>query len=448
MATRKPKSVRKPKTAGPDSLRPKRVRVRAYQVGFGDCFLLSFLYDRDDAKDRHVLIDFGTAGLPKRGAAKDQMQRIADDIVEACGGKLTAVIATHRHRDHISGFATAAGGDGTGDKIRACKPDLVLQPWTEDPKAEPDATKPTRTLPGKQAFIRALGEMHAFSEAALREAEARGAQLGPRRAGELRFLGDDNLKNASAVENLRTMGRKRVYAYFGADPGLDKLLPGVTTFVLGPPTLEQSDEIRTQRAKDAAEFWHLQASTGQRAAAGGDPLFPGYERAGDPPPYARWLLPRLDSVRGDQLLEIVRALDDAMNNTSLILLFEVGGKRLLFPGDAQIENWSYALTRAKTDKSLRDRLSAVDLYKVGHHGSLNATPKSLWNLFDHRGDEHKQDRLRTVVSTMAGKHGSSARGTEVPRGKLVAELGRNSEFQTTQSVKSAKSLFIETKIDV
>ena len=44
---------------------PTSVEIRAYQVGFGDCFLLSFIYGEKDK--RHVLIDFGTTGLPKRG---------------------------------------------------------------------------------------------------------------------------------------------------------------------------------------------------------------------------------------------------------------------------------------------------------------------------------------------------------------------------------------------
>ena len=60
----------------------------------------------------------------------------------------------------------------------------------------------------------------------------------------------------------------------------------------------------------------------------------------------RWFTKRLNTIRGDELLEIVRALDQAMNNTSLILLFEVGAKKLLFSGDAQIENWLYALKAA------------------------------------------------------------------------------------------------------
>jgi hypothetical protein len=120
-----------------------------------------------------------------------------------------------------------------------------------------------------------------------------------------------------------------------------------------------------------------------------------------------------------------------MNNTSVILLFEVGGRKLLFPGDAQIENWSFALQNAAWKKKLAD----VDLYKVGHHGSLNATPKSLWELFSRKGDEHKRDRLETLCSTKAGKHGSVSAGTEVPRHVLVEELEKDSAFNSTERYK-------------
>lgn len=118
------------------------------------------------------------------------------------------------------------------------------------------------------------------------------------------------------------------------------------------------------------------------------------------------------------MLQIVRSLDKAMNNTS-ILLFEVGGKSLLFPGDAQIENWSYALSQT----SVVGKLKAVDVYKVGHHGSLNATPISLWETFDKRS-KNKEDkkRLVTLMSTLAGKHGHEKDGTEVPRTRLVRAL--------------------------
>jgi hypothetical protein len=150
----------------------------------------------------------------------------------------------------------------------------------------------------------------------------------------------------------------------------------------------------------------------------------------------------MDAARGDQLLELVRILDEAMNNTSVILLFESGGKRFLFPGDAQIENWSYALSAARTDRPLRAKLESVDFYKVGHHGSLNATPRSLWGLFKHRSAKpDAPDRLHTVVSTMSGKHGSSDRGTEVPRASLVDALEAESAYFSTQNLRRQKDLF-------
>ena len=117
---------------------PKSVTIRTYQVGFGDCFLVSFSYG--PKSEKHILVDFGSTGFPKR-VPKSRMMDIAHDIKERTNGKLHAVVATHRHRDHISGFATAKG-KGTGDVIRSLKPALVVQPWTEDPKLGPKATGP------------------------------------------------------------------------------------------------------------------------------------------------------------------------------------------------------------------------------------------------------------------------------------------------------------------
>ena len=124
-------------------------------------------------------------------------------------------------------------------------------------------------------------------------------------------------------------------------------------------------------------------------------------------------------------------LDQEMNNTSVILLFQVGKKKLLFPGDAQIENWQYALSQ----KKYQSLLTSVNLYKVGHHGSLNATPKSLWKLFKNKSEGRTANRLLCLMSTMEGKHGSVSSQTEVPRAKLVRELRRQSDLFTTQQLR-------------
>src|SRR5262249_11912939 len=151
---------------------------------------------------------------------------------------------------------------------------------------------------------------------------------------------------------------------------------------------------------------------------------------------------RAAEVHGDSLLELVRILDDAMNNTSVILLLEIGDKRLLFPGDAQIENWSYALSRAE----VRKLLAATNLYKVGHHGSLNATPKaSLWPLFENKSTKKSDDtRLTTLMSTMPGKHGHPDKGTEVPRRALVDEMEAESNLFSTEDLEKGALYHVHT----
>jgi len=128
-----------------------------------------------------------------------------------------------------------------------------------------------------------------------------------------------------------------------------------------------------------------------------------------------------------------------MNNTSLILLFEVFGKKLLFPGDAQIENWSYALVDAPNADDTKALLADVDLYKVGHHGSLNATPKKLlWQAFTKRGS---RKQLTTMLSTMPGKHGKTVSKTEVPRRTLLDALTSESELHNTNKLSAAAKTF-------
>ena len=145
-------------------------------------------------------------------------------------------------------------------------------------------------------------------------------------------------------------------------------------------------------------------------------------------------------MRGQQLLEIVRSLDDQMNNTSLILLFEVFGKKFLFPGDAQIENWSWALQDSPDHKDTLKLLSEVDVYKVGHHGSLNATPKKLlWENFKKRSA--KANRLTSLLSTMPGKHGSTTKGTEVPRKPLLAALEKETELSNTSKLPKTEDCY-------
>lgn len=525
---------------------PTKLTIRAYQVGFGDCFLLTFHYAAQEK--RHVLIDFGTTGLPPN-TDPDHMLRIAKDIQKKCtgeGNKLSVVVATHRHKDHISGFSTNKKGNATGDIIRALAPDMVILPWTEDPDLPAAATAPwTRILPspqtwtkdsdlpaagdekgGKgalpvrtkgidtpaaatalrtsilpamhawrpatatsgteqtgaefdqspQAFMQMLTNMNIVAEGIVREADhladtKKFSQTLPEGAAQqIRFLAEDNaVPNASAVQNLQGMEKpKPHYVYYGAKLDLGNTLPGVCVKVLGPPTLEHHAEIKKARSKDPNEFWMLQASV-QRfwgvLAASSTAIYQMREDAGRLFPDAdyyketipiqvRWIVRRMREARGGQLLEMVRILDQAMNNTSVILLFEVGQRKFLFSGDAQIENWEYALKFAPEQKENLAALAELDFYKVGHHGSRNATPKTLWNHLKKRTEKASDTgRLRTMVSTMGDhehgyKHGCEKRHTEVPRQTLIDELTKQSDFLTTQTAATNKRLYVETTFDL
>ncbi len=101
-----------------------------------------------------------------------------------------------------------------------------------------------------------------------------------------------------------------------------------------------------------------------------------YQNSNDP-----WR--RIDGDWLNTTEELALHLDSDTNNTSLVLAFELGkpgeGPVLLFPGDAQVGNWlSWRDQEYQFDgkTSTADDLMARTLfYKVGHHGSHNATVK-------------------------------------------------------------------------
>ena len=420
---------------------PKSVTIRMYNVGFGDCFLLTFEYGNGA---RHMLVDFGSTSAPKSGSRKvDYMERVANDVKSVCKGKLDVLVATHRHRDHVSGFSTDVA---TGKIIAGLKPDHVIQPWTEDPRAKANALTATASVytsagaadPQKMTahFLGSLEDMHGIA-AAIKHMAGNEALAGKLTRDQLQFLGEDNIRNPGAVRNLIQMGQQAKAHYVNAGMELN-ILPGVKCTVLGPPTLRQSDTIRKQRARDPANFWQFRSFWGSQSLAlrrlprrANPAPRKGRARKTDLPPSVRWFVDQSRQIHVAQLLSIVRDLDSVMNNTSVILLLEVGKQKILLPGDAQIENWAYALSKPEWKRLLAN----VNLYKVGHHGSLNATPKPLWELFESKGGPGKDNRLETLCSTKAGKHGSVAAGTEVPRRTLVAELARESKFISSEDAE-------------
>jgi hypothetical protein len=415
---------------------PTGVRLRAYDVGFGDSFLLSFEYGKalDDGRDkRHVLIDFGSVRWPK--PKPPTYSEIADDVAAQTDGQLDTLVITHRHRDHIGGF----GDKKAAATIAALKPRLVIRPWTENPKLAADAKGPAGVGATSRRFAASLHEGQKFAEEIHHSLQGqRGFQ------GTLAAEAKHQIPNHEAIEALDALASNAAlggrYLYAGQDSGLEEAIPGIGVKVLGPPTPDQWPEVTGERDDDP-EFWirrrglvnHMLAEAKKGEPVQGRGIVDRGEKA--PPGPARWLIERMRSQQTHSLMRLVETLEDAMNNTSVILLFEVGNRRLLFPGDAQIENWSYVLKSDKAGK-LGEKLPDVDLYKVGHHGSRNATPRSLVKTW-----EAQKRKLTSVVSTLPDVFGKSE-ATAVPRITLMAALDKLGTLERTDELPSG-SLYIE-----
>ena len=386
---------------------PSRIDFRAYNVGFGDCLLLSFAYAQatDGRTERHILIDFGTN---KQATGGPSLRDIAALIEADTHGKLDVVVLTHRHRDHLSGFDPAIGGA----TIAKLHPDAIVRPWTEIPDGAP--ATPTPPAGHGLATAEGLPAARTPNQQSLLDILSAGARFAHEMtaipfAGRLTVaesalsgMAAMQLGNDRAIGQLNDLaaGSSAHYLRFGDPLALD-MLPGVSLTVLGPPDPDKWPSIMHQAAQ-STEYW-LGAGRADpaalAAAASNSPIRAdaGASRLLEPGP-GRWLIDRLDDHLVRSAERLVHQLDGVLNNTSLVLLVEAAGHRILLSGDAEVENWSYALTGAPNHQAICDRLRKVELWKVGHHGSRNATPKqSLYPLLAQPGLSRT-----AVVSTLVG----------------------------------------------
>lgn len=72
-------------------------------------------------------------------------------------------------------------------------------------------------------------------------------------------------------------------------------------------------------------------------------------------------------------LAVAVAHDKAVNGINLVLLLEVAGTLRLFPADAPWGIWMNILD----DSQWRELLRRLAFFKIGHHGSHNATPPNF-----------------------------------------------------------------------
>jgi beta-lactamase superfamily II metal-dependent hydrolase len=387
------------------------VTVRMYNPGFGDCFLLAFPAKDDSA--RYMLIDCGVHHKYPRG--KERMQLIAADIAKATGNHLHVVVATHEHTDHLSGFQY---GKEIFDAIEI--DDLWLA-WTEDP-ADPVA-KHLKQIYGLR--LRAL-------TAAVNQLTFKNAPLAEALQGLLEFEFSDALTSkavdrVSPLEYLRSKAKNKLqrsedYRRPGEEPLTIPGVEGLTIYVLGPPKDEEfikKLQIESELYPEITNVVEAGAFTAaalvttradlrndndaqlfRRSCPFDESLEIARDSASSHPKYGEFFRKyyggfsdssthgqnwrRIDTDWLGTAEQLALAINARTNNTSLVLAMEMTEsephKVLLFAADAQTGNWlSWEKLSwpgegtGQGEVTVADLLRRTVLYKVGHHGSRNAT---------------------------------------------------------------------------
>jgi hypothetical protein len=382
------------------------IQIRGYVVGFGDCI---FLRLPDGAEVRHVLIDFGRA--PNDPSSLERFPDIACDIEKHCNGILDLLVVTHEHLDHLEGFYR---------EREIFNRMQIGQVWMSLPSHPnyytdfPKARLQKKLRDGLTSFAR--------------ETRRNGMALHP----AFQSLLENNLANSDRIDYLRGIG-KRPIAYLARGKAREaSAFKNIKIQVLAPEP--DVSVYYTANARERALTAALAAMGGApdrepssrpRGDEGFDWGFPSVprataaERAGISPSDFE----RLRRAVREDGVTAARFIDKAQNNTSLCLLIEVAGKRLLLPGDAELESWEMM------EKKCSSELKPVDFLKVAHHGSHNGTPLQL---LDRLLPVKRKAHAQVLVSTKRKVYGTQ---NPVPDEALLKELkSRCCKLVTTDGV--------------
>jgi beta-lactamase superfamily II metal-dependent hydrolase len=361
--------------------------VRMYRNGLGDCFLLAFGATKQSQK--YMLIDCGV--LLGTEDADRKMEDVTKDIRQATEDHLDALVVTHEHWDHVSGFIRAKK---QFDKMSV---DQVWFAWTEDPKNPLARELRERRQAALHGLRIAIQNAAAAPPLFARRIESLNAFFGPDLGATGRATTED------ALDWVKQKWKNHRYCDPGGRPLQIEGLPDVRFYVLGPPA--DSTYIRKSRPSsrggqvylDDAKFGQLgfylaglgsapavrqpfqeeRRFTPFNEAYNCDPDNPDVSVIANLYQQAAWR--QIETDWTGAAGELTLRLDAHTNNTSLVMAIELGlkDKVMLFAGDAQVGNWlSWDTVRWSThykEVTTEDLLARTVFYKVGHHGSHNAT---------------------------------------------------------------------------
>jgi beta-lactamase superfamily II metal-dependent hydrolase len=428
------------------------LRIRMYRVGFGDFFLVTV---PSDDGPQHILIDCGvTPGKTKKGDIGTIKDAVAHMAAET-HNKLALIIVTHRHQDHIIGFSRSAEifknfnveavwmsaweTEYHPDEKHGKKKSLANQLQDELTSIAFDMQQ---HLDAADADDPDVAEVLAIVQNATGFDHADVAAAGG--AADGKKPGKGGGTNEASLAFLKTgLGVEPQYYAKGDKPKMPRSLKdtGLTAEILGPPPVDAFDFMKVMDLKKGVGQYLGEAGDGsgkkfqpfggkwQGLASDYPPTaFREFDRFTKESPNAEMEAAILAS-QPNLLFTAAKTLDGFLNNQSLVVLFTFKGKTLLFAGDAQGGNWEYWMFGGTPDKApsldqiekgSKSILAKLDFYKVGHHGSTNATPISAVEVMG--GD------FVSMCSTQEDSFGSVDNESEVPRAPLLEALSKKSKI--------------------
>lgn len=373
---------------------PQQIRIRMYQVGFGECYLVSV---PDGTKTRHICVDFGN--VAGKGGRNAPFQLVAEDIEKETEGHLDVAVMTHEHLDHMEGYY---------HQRKIFNRMTVDWVWMSGP-SHPDYYD---NYPDAQP----VRKLQSLADSFYAEVVKRRLHLAPSFDTLLR----NNLSNVDRIDYLRNLPKKGVLYLRRGNSVRGKPFRHVTCRVLAPER-----DMSVYYAGSPGQ--HLHHMINSLSVAGGDTAhsrwqFPHVKRSARPPQLSEsdWRKLRGRIMRG--AVEAVRTIDKAKNNTSLVFQLTAGQRTLMFTGDAELRSWDFLVRKNP------GQLKAVDFLKISHHGSHNGTPLEL---LDTLLPEHRKDSAQIMVSTQRNVYGTK---NPVPDESLMTELRKRGKLISTDGL--------------